>query len=160
MLALPIRDIFLITFYGLQVAGFDSLCVLEMKERNFVCRANRLLLAKCYDNKKVKSPYNQVISPLTQPRVANQQKNGNNKTLFLFLLLILILKMFLFNFLSFLIMVANVYFDQPMLLGKAFASLKYFVTVFPSFHTFQHQIVEKGSSYVPSNRAQNQGIYN
>ena len=49
--------------------------VLEMKERKFVCRANRLLLVKCYDNKKVKSPYNWVISPLTQPQTANQEKN-------------------------------------------------------------------------------------
>ena len=40
----------------------------------FVCRANMLLLVKCYDNKKIKSPYNWVISPLTQPEVANQQK--------------------------------------------------------------------------------------
>ena len=32
------------------------------------------LLVKCYDNKKVKSPYNGVISPLTQPQVANQQE--------------------------------------------------------------------------------------
>ena len=45
-----------------------------MKERNFVCRAKRLLLVKRCDNKKVKSPYNWVISPLTQPQVANQQK--------------------------------------------------------------------------------------
>ena len=29
---------------------------------------------KCYYNKKVKSPYNWVISPLTQPHVAYQQK--------------------------------------------------------------------------------------
>ena len=43
-------------------------------EKN-VCGANRLLLVKCYDNKKVKSPYNWVISPLTQPQVANQQKS-------------------------------------------------------------------------------------
>ena len=34
----------------------------------------RLLLGKCYDNKKFKLPYNWVISPLTQPQVANQQK--------------------------------------------------------------------------------------
>ena len=33
--------------------NIDSLYVLEMKERNLVCRANRLLLVKCYDNKKV-----------------------------------------------------------------------------------------------------------
>ena len=39
-----------------------------------VCRDNRLLLVKCYDNKKVKSPFNWVISPLTQPQVAYQQK--------------------------------------------------------------------------------------
>ena len=56
------------------VAGFDSPYVFEMKEINFVCRANRLLLVRCYDNKKVKSPYNWVIYPLTQPQVANQQK--------------------------------------------------------------------------------------
>ena len=42
-----------------------------MSERNLVCRANRLLLLKCYDNKKVKSPHNWVISPLNQPEVAN-----------------------------------------------------------------------------------------
>ena len=46
-----------------------------MKERYLVCRANRLLLVKYYDNKKVKSPYNWVISPLTQPEVANHKKN-------------------------------------------------------------------------------------
>ena len=57
-----------------QVAGFDSPYVLEIKERNLVCRTNRLLLVKYYDNKKVKSPHNWVISPLTQPQVANQQK--------------------------------------------------------------------------------------
>ena len=28
----------------------------------------------CYENKKVKSPYNWVISFLTQPQVANQQQ--------------------------------------------------------------------------------------
>ena len=56
-----------------KAAGFDSPYVLEMTEINFVCRANRLLLVKCYDNKKVESPYNWVISPLTQPQVANQQ---------------------------------------------------------------------------------------
>ena len=39
---------------------------------------NRLLLVKCHDNKKIKSPYNWVISPLTQPQVANQQKNKKN----------------------------------------------------------------------------------
>ena len=48
--------------------------LLEMKERNFVCRANRRLLVKCYDNEKVKSPYNWVIFPLNKPQVANQQK--------------------------------------------------------------------------------------
>ena len=31
-------------------------------------------LEKCYDNKMVKSPYNCVIFPLTQPQVANQQQ--------------------------------------------------------------------------------------
>ena len=31
------------------------------------------LLVKCYDNKNVKSPYNWVISHLTQPQVANKQ---------------------------------------------------------------------------------------
>ena len=31
------------------------------------------LLVKCYDNKMVKSPYNCVIFPLTQPLVDNQQ---------------------------------------------------------------------------------------
>ena len=35
----------------------------------------RLLLVKWYDNKMVKSPFNCVIFPLTQPQVANQQKN-------------------------------------------------------------------------------------
>ena len=34
----------------------------------------RLLLVKWYDNKMVKSPFNCVIFPLTQPQVANQQK--------------------------------------------------------------------------------------
>ena len=48
--------------------------VLEMKEQNLVGRANRLLLVKCYDNIKAKSPYNWVISLLTQPQVANKKK--------------------------------------------------------------------------------------
>ena len=39
-----------------QVAGFDLPYVLEMKERNLVCRAARLLLVKCQDNKMVKLP--------------------------------------------------------------------------------------------------------
>ena len=58
----------------IQVGSFDSAYMLEMKESNLVCRANRLLLVKCYDDKKVKSPYNWVISLLTQPEVANQQQ--------------------------------------------------------------------------------------
>ena len=33
-----------------------------------------LVLVKCYDNKMVKSPYNWVIYPLTQPQMANQQQ--------------------------------------------------------------------------------------
>ena len=57
-----------------QVAGFDSPYLLEMNEQNIVCRANRGLLVKCHDNKKVKTPYNWVTSFLTQPQVANQQK--------------------------------------------------------------------------------------
>ena len=40
-----------------KVAGFDVLYVLEMKESNLVCKANRLLLVNYYDNKNVKSPY-------------------------------------------------------------------------------------------------------
>ena len=32
------------------------------------------MLIKCYDNKMVKSPFNCVIPPLTQPQVANQQQ--------------------------------------------------------------------------------------
>ena len=39
--------------------------------------ATRLLLVKCYVNKMVKSPYSWVISPLTQPQVANQQQQKN-----------------------------------------------------------------------------------
>ena len=39
------------------------------------------LLVKCYDNKNVKSPYNWVISHLTQPQVANQRKSNYNLTL-------------------------------------------------------------------------------
>ena len=45
---------------NVKVAGFYSPYVLEMKEINFVCRTNRLLLelllVKCYDNKNFKSP--------------------------------------------------------------------------------------------------------
>ena len=33
-----------------------------------------LVLVKCLDNKMVKSPYNWVILPLIQPKVANPQK--------------------------------------------------------------------------------------
>ena len=40
--------------------------------------AFRLVLVKCQDNKMVKSPYNCVILPLTQPQVANQQKKMMN----------------------------------------------------------------------------------
>ena len=57
-----------------QVAGFDLPYVLEMKKQKIVCRANRLLLVKFYDNKKVKPSYNWIISPLTQPQVAKQQQ--------------------------------------------------------------------------------------
>ena len=39
--------------------------------------SSMLLLVKCYDKKMVKSPFNCVIFPLTQPQVANQQKNAN-----------------------------------------------------------------------------------
>ena len=46
---------------------------------NLVCRANGLLLVKCYNNKKVLSPYNWVISPLTQPEVANQQQKKDHR---------------------------------------------------------------------------------
>ena len=42
-----------------------------MEQRIF---ASMLVLIKCYDNKMVKSPYNCVIYPLTQPQVGNQQK--------------------------------------------------------------------------------------
>ena len=35
------------------------------------------LLLKCFDNEMVKSPYNYVIFPLTQPQMANQQKKNN-----------------------------------------------------------------------------------
>ena len=44
-----------------------------------------LLLVKCYDKKMVKSPYNCVIFPLTQPQVANQQQQKNIKLPFTFL---------------------------------------------------------------------------
>ena len=40
---------------------------------------NGLLLVKSYDNKKVRSPYNWFISPLTQPEVANQLQKKDNK---------------------------------------------------------------------------------
>ena len=43
-----------------------------------VCRANRLLLVKCFDNKMVKSTYNSVILLLTQAQVANQQQKKVN----------------------------------------------------------------------------------
>ena len=42
-----------------------------------IYRATRLLLVKCYDNKMVKSPYNCVIYPLTQPQVANQDTKNS-----------------------------------------------------------------------------------
>ena len=58
------------------VAGFDLPYVLEMKESNLVCRANRLSLVKCYDKKKVRSPYNWVISLLTQPQVVTVLKHS------------------------------------------------------------------------------------
>ena len=62
-----------------QVAGFNLPYVLELEESNLVCRANRLLLVKCCDNKKVKSPYNWVIFLLTQPQVANQQQQQQHQ---------------------------------------------------------------------------------
>ena len=43
----------------------------NLKENN-----KYLLLLKCYDRKMVKSLYSCVIFPLTQPQVANQQKNS------------------------------------------------------------------------------------
>ena len=39
----------------------------------------------CYDNKKVKSPYTWVVSPLTQLKVANQQKCIRLKTAHIFI---------------------------------------------------------------------------
>ena len=36
--------------------------------------SSMLLLVKCYDKKMVKSPFNCVIFPLTQPQVARQQQ--------------------------------------------------------------------------------------
>ena len=56
----------------------------QSSETAFKARANwyeqgdksnkQLLLVKCNNNKKIKSPNNWVISPLTQSQVANQQK--------------------------------------------------------------------------------------
>ena len=43
----------------------------------FVCKANRLLLVKCYDNKMVKLPFDLIIHPLIKPWAANKQKNGD-----------------------------------------------------------------------------------
>ena len=37
------------------------------------------LLVMCFDNEMVKSPYNCVIFPLTQPQGANQQKKAKKK---------------------------------------------------------------------------------
>ena len=42
----------------------NDVSTIYLWKTNFVCRANRLLLVK-YDNKKVKSPHNWVMSPLT-----------------------------------------------------------------------------------------------
>ena len=39
--------------------------------------AYRLLLVKCYDIKMVYSPFNWIIPPLIQPKVATQQKQKN-----------------------------------------------------------------------------------
>ena len=60
-------------FQGLGCIFWLTLCD-GNEGKKIVCRADRLLLVKCYDNNKVKSPYNWVISSLTQPQVANQQK--------------------------------------------------------------------------------------
>ena len=51
----------------------SDVSTIYLRKKYLVCRANRLLLVKCYDNKKVKSPYNWVISPLTQLQVAYQR---------------------------------------------------------------------------------------
>ena len=47
--------------------------------KKLACRANRLLLVKCYENKKVKLPSNWVIFPWTHPEVANQQQQQKNR---------------------------------------------------------------------------------
>ena len=43
-------------------------------KQSALVKAIRLLPVKCYDNKMVKSPYNWVIFPLTQPLVAKKTK--------------------------------------------------------------------------------------
>ena len=59
------------------ISDVSTIYLWKKNDAKLVCRANRLLLVKCYDNKKVKSPYNWVISPLTQSQVANKQTNKN-----------------------------------------------------------------------------------
>ena len=45
-----------------------TLLILQIKFYRTKYIAAMLLLVKCYDNKMVKSPYNCVIFPLTQPQ--------------------------------------------------------------------------------------------
>ena len=49
-------------------------CVKVGNSDKYLFLATRLWIVKLYDNKKVKSPYNWFISPLTQPEEANQQQ--------------------------------------------------------------------------------------
>ena len=59
---------FIDTLYSVQYYSLDLWLIIYIKI------ADRQLLVKCYDIKMVKSPYNCVIFPLTQPQVANQQQ--------------------------------------------------------------------------------------
>ena len=52
----------------IQAVGFDWPHVLKIKERSFVCRAKRLMMVKCYDNKNVKSPYKLTLGNYIGPK--------------------------------------------------------------------------------------------
>ena len=76
---LPIPYIFYLIFVvlatvlwiGTELHGLLVYSILKIM--HWLCRE-----VKCYDNKIVKSPFSCVILLLTQPQVANQQKDNNS----------------------------------------------------------------------------------
>ena len=61
--ALLLGSVFVYNCFGNKLVGFYAGQTIPI----WVIRAEMLLLVKCYENKKVKSPYCWVIYPLAQP---------------------------------------------------------------------------------------------